>query len=156
MIPLDVSFGIFAFLPMGWLFMALVILGEAVLMCNYLIRKKYNESIYISATVSNIVSGAIGILTSMALNGGWWLVVWFPWVSSHEVDVHDVKQLWFLVIYYFIALILSIFIEVLINTLFLRKQYHFKKILNASLIANAFRYALGAIIITVLCIIPIK
>ena len=156
MIPLDVSFGIFAFLPMGWLFMALVILGEAILMCNYLIRKKYNESIYISATVSNIVSGAIGILTSMALNGGWWLVVWFPWVSSHEVDVHDVKQLWFLVIYYFIALILSIFIEVLINTLFLRKQYHFKKILNASLIANAFSYALGAIIITVLCIIPIK
>ena len=156
MIPLDVSFGIFAFLPMGWLFMALVILGEAFLMSNYLIRKNYNERIYISATVSNIVSGAIGILTSMALNGGWWLVVWFPWVSSHEVDVHDAKQLWFLVIYYFIALILSILIEVLVNTLFLRKQYYFKKILNASLIANAFSYALGAIIITVLCIIPIK
>jgi hypothetical protein len=156
MMPLDVSFGIFAFLPVGWLFMALVIFGEAFLMCNYLIQKKFNKRIYISAAVSNLVSGAVGIFISMALNGGWWLVVWFPWVSSHEVDVHDPKQLWFLVIYYFIALILSIFIEVLVNNLFLRKQYHSKKILNASLIANAFSYALGAIIIIVLCIIPIK
>ena len=156
MMPLDVFFGIFAFLPMGWLFMAIVIIGEAFFMSIYLIQKKFNKRIYISATVSNIVSGAIGILTSLALNGGWWLVVWFPWVSSHEVDVHDPKQLWILIIYYFIALILSIFIEVLVNNLFLRKQYKFKKILNASLIANAFSYALGAIIIIVLCIIPIK
>ena len=92
----------------------------------------------------------------MALNGGWWLVVWFPWVSSHEVDVRDPQQLWFLVLYYFIALILSIFIEVLVNILFLRKQYPFKKILNASLIANAFSYTLGAIIIIVLCVLPIS
>ena len=156
MMPLDVSFGIFAFLPMGWLFMAFVILGEAFLMCKYLIQKKFNKRIYISAAVSNIVSGAIGIIASLALNGGWWLVVWFPWVSSHEVDVHDTTQLWFLIIYYFIALILSIFIEVLVNILFLCKQYKFKKTLNASLIANAYSYALGAIIIIVLCIIPIK
>ena len=141
---------------MGWLFMAFVILGEAFLMCKYLIQKKFNKRIYISAAVSNIVSGAIGIIASLALNGGWWLVVWFPWVSSHEVDVHDTTQLWFLIIYYFVALILSIFIEVFVNNLFLRKQYKFKKILNASLIANAFSYALGAIIIIVLCIIPIK
>ncbi len=125
-------------------------------MCKYLIQKKFNKRIYISAAVSNIVSGAIGIIASLALNGGWWLVVWFPWVSSHEVDVHDTTQLWFLIIYYFVALILSIFIEVFVNNLFLRKQYKFKKILNASLIANAFSYALGAIIIIVLCIIPIK
>jgi len=40
MLPLNVSFGIFAFLPMGWLFMAFVIFGEAFLMCKYLIQKK--------------------------------------------------------------------------------------------------------------------
>ena len=156
MLPLDVSFGIFAFLPMGWLFMAFVIFGEAFLMCKYLIQKKFDARIYKSAAVSNIVSGVIGIIISMALNGGWWLVVWFPWVSSHEVDVRDPQQLWFLVLYYFIALILSIFIEVLVNILFLRKQYPFKKILNASLIANAFSYTLGAIIIIVLCVLPIS
>ena len=76
--PLNVSFGIYAFLPMGWLFMAFIILGEAFLMSRYLVRKKYDKKIYLSATVSNIVSGALGIITTMELNGGWWLVVWFP------------------------------------------------------------------------------
>lgn len=155
MVPLDVSFGIFAFLPMGWLFMAIVILGEAYLMCKYLIRKKFDKKVYISAAVSNIVSGATGILTSLKLNGGWWLVVWFPWVSSHEVDIRDPRQLWFLIMYYIVALMLSILIEVLVNYLFLRKQYNFKTTLKATLIANAFSYALGAIIIIVLCISPI-
>lgn len=28
----------------------------------------------------------------MALNGGWWLVVWFPWVSKHEVDIHSWQE----------------------------------------------------------------
>ena len=39
MLPLNVSFGIYAFLPMGWLFMAFIILGEAFLMSRYLVRK---------------------------------------------------------------------------------------------------------------------
>ena len=43
MIPLNVSFGIYAFLPMGWLFMAFVILGEGFLMSWYLIRKKFDK-----------------------------------------------------------------------------------------------------------------
>ena len=43
MIPLNVSFGILAFLPMGWLFMAFIILGEAFLMSLYLIRKPLNK-----------------------------------------------------------------------------------------------------------------
>ena len=81
MLPLNVSFGIYAFLPMGWLFMAFVILGEGFLMSWYLIRKKFDKKIYLTETVSNIVSGAVGIITTLALNGGWWLVVWFPWVS---------------------------------------------------------------------------
>jgi len=89
MLPLNVSFGIYAFLPMGWLFMAGIILGEAFLMSRYLVRKKFDKKIYLSATVSNIISGAVGIISTLALNGGWWLVVWFPWVSSHEVDIHS-------------------------------------------------------------------
>ena len=62
MLPLNVSFGIYAFLPMGWLFMAFIILGEAFLMSRYLVRKEFDKKIYLSATVSNIVSGALGII----------------------------------------------------------------------------------------------
>ena len=150
--PLNVSFGIYAFLPMGWLFMAFIILGEASLMSLYLVRKKFDKKIYLSATVSNIVSGALGIITTMSLNGGWWLVVWFPWVSSHEVDIHSREGAWALVIYYIAALILSVLIELLVNHLMLQKQYPFKKTFRATLIANAFSYILGAVLIILLCI----
>ena len=149
---LNVSFGITAFLPMGWLFMAFVIVAEAFLMSKYLIQQKFNKRIWWSAIFSNIVSGVIGIITTMILNGGWWLVVWFPWVSSHEVNVHNSNHLWGLIIYYLVAMILSVLIELLVNHLILRKEYPFKKTLNATLIANAFSYFVGAVLITILVI----
>jgi hypothetical protein len=152
MIPLNVSFGIYAFLPMGWLFMAFVILGEAFLMSRDLIGKKFNQKIYLTAAVSNIISGAVGIITTMALNGGWWLVVWFPWVSKHEVDIHDSQELLGLIVFYAAALILSVLIELLVNHLMLQKRYPFKKTLHATLIANGFSYILGAVLIGLLCI----
>lgn len=152
MIPLNVSFGIFAFLPVGWLFMAFVILGEGFLMSWNLIRIKFDKKIYLTAALSNIVSGAVGIITTLELNGGWWLVVWFPWVSKHEVDIHDPQSLWTLVLFYFAALILSVLIELLINHLMLQKRYPFRKTLHATLIANAFSYILGAVLIVLLCI----
>ena len=152
MLPLNVSFGIYAFLPMGWLFMAFVMLGEGFLMSWRLIRKKFNKRIYLTAALSNIVSGAVGIITSLALNGGWWLVVWFPWVSKHEVDIRDPQSLLVLVLFYVAALILSVLIELLVNHLMLRKRYPFKKTLHATLIANAFSYILGAVLIALLCI----
>lgn len=147
---LNVSFGIFAFLPMGWLFMAFIIVGEAFLMSKYLIQRKFNKRIWGSAAISNIVSGVIGIIITMILNGGWWLVVWFPWVSSHEVNIHNPIHLLGLIIYYFAAMILSVLIELLANHLILKKEYPFKKTLNATLIANAFSYFVGALLITLL------
>ena len=149
---LNVSFGLYAFLPMGWLFMAFIIVAEAFLMSTYLIHQKFNNRIWRSAAISNIISGAIGIIISMVLNGGWWLVVWFPWVCKHEVNIHNSKQLLFLIIYYFAAMILSVLIELLANHLILRKEYPFKKTLNATLIANAFSYFVGALLITILVI----
>ena len=151
MMPLNVSFGIYAFLPMGWLFMAFVILCEAFLMSRYLIGKPLNKKIYLSATLANVVSGAVGIITSLALNGGWWLVVWFPWVSKHEVDIHNPQALRALILFYAAALILSVLIELLMNHLMLRKRYPFRKTLHATLIANAFSYVLGAVLIVLLC-----
>ena len=152
MLPLNVSFGIYAFLPMGWLFMAFVMLGEGFLMSWRLIRKKFDKKIYLTAALSNIISGAVGIITTLELNGGWWLVVWFPWVSKHEVDIRDPQSLLVLVLFYIVALILSVLIELLVNHLMLRKRYPFKKTLHATLIANAFSYILGAVLIALLCI----
>ena len=137
---------------MGWLFMAFVILGEAFLMSWYLTGKKIDKRIYLSAALSNIASGAVGIATTIALNGGWWLVVWFPWVSKHEVNIHDPQELWALVIFNTVALILSVLIELLVNHLMLKKRYPFRKTLYATLKANAFSYVLGAVLIVLLCI----
>ena len=48
---LNVSFGIHAFLPMGWLFMAFIIVGEAFLMSKYLIQQNFNKRILGSAAI---------------------------------------------------------------------------------------------------------
>ncbi|MBO4380418.1 MAG: hypothetical protein J5784_05395 [Muribaculaceae bacterium] len=149
---LDLSFGFFAFLPQGWLFMAFVILAEALIMSKYLAKKFFNHKIYIVALISNFISGLIGIIASLVITGGWWLIVWFPWVSSHEVDVHNPTNLMWFIIYYLVALILSVAIEAAINHFRLRKQFSGKKIFKATLWANAFTYLVGAIIICILFI----
>lgn len=149
-VPLNVSFGILAFLPMGWLFMAFIIFCEAFLMSKYLIDKRYNKRIYLSAAASNVISGAVGIVTTMAINGGWWLVVWFPWVSSNEVNIGNPRQLLSLVAYYLTALVLSVLIELVVNFMILRRRYRSRRILIATLRANAFSYILGALLIIIL------
>ena len=152
MLFLNVSFGLFAFLPEGWLFMAFVITMEAFIMSFFLSRKKFEKRISIATTTSNIISGIIGIMASLLLNGGWWLVVWFPWVSSHEVKVHNTTELTGLLIYYVVAMILSVLIEMLINHLILRTRYSFKSTFKATLIANASSYVLGAVLIAYFCL----
>jgi hypothetical protein len=81
------------------------------------------------------------------LNGGWWLVVWFPWVSSHEVDFSIPYALTSFIIYYFVAFVLSVVIELLINYSMLGKIYPTKKIIRTALLANLASYLLGSIII---------
>lgn len=147
---LNVSFGIFAFTPLGWLFMAFVILCEALLLTKFLIHKKYDKKIYRTVLLSNTVSGITGIITTFQLNGGWWLVVGFPWVCSHEVDVRNPNELIDLLIYYLVAFILSILIELGINYLCLKKEYTIKSILNGTIWANMVTYAIGAAILTYL------
>ena len=137
---------------MGWLFMAFVIVIEAFIMSKYFTGEAFSKRVYLSSLISNAISGIIGIIASLSLTGGWWLVVWFPWVSSHEVDIRDSQELLALVIYYFVAMILSVLIELLSNHLYLRKEYPFSKILSATLRANTFSYILGAILIILLCV----
>ena len=150
---LNVSFGIFAFLPQGWVFMMLIILLETCIMSKALTKKWIEMRVFVSALVSNGVSGIFGIVISMILNGGWWLVVWFPWVTSHEVNVYEPRALMGLIIYYVAAMVLSVLIEWGINHVILRRQKHpARKIFKATFLANAASYTLGAILITLLCI----
>ena len=83
MIVWNVSFGIYAFLPQGWIFMIAIILIECLGFSKLMTSKWKENKIYLTMIISNLVSGTIGIIGSMLVNGGWWLVVWFPWVSSN-------------------------------------------------------------------------
>jgi len=147
MILLNVSFGIFAFLPQGWLFMTFVILIECIILTKSLKHQFFNKRIYAATTLTNIISGIIGIVISMALNGGWWLVVWFPWVSRKEVNVSNTEGIKWLAIYYICAFILTIIVELFTNWLFLREYYKGKKILTASVVANIVSYAVGTFVL---------
>ena len=140
----------FAFMPQGWMFMLLAVVVEASIMSLRLAGKKFYTPTYVAAFLSNIVSGAVGIAASMMLNGGWWLVVWFPWVSSHEVDGSDPLAMLSLVAYFLVALIVTLLIEGLLNILLLKHLYGKKAIVKATLLANAITYAIGAIFICLL------
>ena len=147
MMVLNVSFGIFAFMPQGWLFMAFVIVMESVILTKFLKHQWFNERIYAITTLANIISGIVGFAISMALTGGWWLVVWLPWVSNHEVHIKKLGDIKWIAIYYACAFILTIIIELLINWLFLKKYYKSKQIVKASMIANIVSYAVGTVVL---------
>jgi hypothetical protein len=133
--------------------MLLIILLEACVMSRVLLKQWLSNDIFTSTLASNLASGIVGIVISMILTGGWWLVVWFPWVSSHEVDIHNSMALLGLIAYYVVAMVLSVLIEWGLNHVILRKKYLARSILNATLWANAASYALGAVLITILCLV---
>jgi len=147
MIILNVSFGIFAFLPQGWLFMAFVILFESLLMSKILNKAYFDKRIYGVTTATNIISGIIGILASLKLNGGWWLVVWFPWVSNNEVDVTNNESMKWLYILYACAFALTLIIEILTNWLLLRKHYKAKKLITTTILVNILSYIVGTFVL---------
>ncbi|MBQ1683821.1 MAG: hypothetical protein II475_00950 [Bacteroidales bacterium] len=153
---LDVSFGIFAFLPPGWIFMIIVVLLEALVLSISLTKKKTNKRIYLTSLLSNSVSGLIGVISSLLINGGWILVLWLPWVSSHEININNKDEVICLICYYIVAFVLSIGIESIINVLLLQKKYCRKRVVQASLYANAASYAFGTLALIVLLLIPIK
>ncbi len=143
MIVLNVSFGILTFLPQGWIFMLAIILIECLGLSYILNKKWYYKKAYKTAILTNIISGIVGFIGSMILNGGWWLVVWFPWVSSHEVSGREGFK--WLAIFYGIAFVLTLLIEGLVNYLLLKKDYHTSKIIRATLIVNIISYAIGSL-----------
>jgi hypothetical protein len=110
----NASFGLYAFMPQGWVFMISIILIESLLISRLLTNDWQDFSVYKRVGISNITSGIVGIVVSMILNGGWWLVVWFPWVSDNEVNIHN-NQIYLLAIAYGLAFLLTLIIELPLN-----------------------------------------
>jgi hypothetical protein len=137
----NVSFGIIALTPCGWLFMAAIVYLEAVLISRYFFGENYTGQGLRISIISNLVSGLAGFLLSLQLNGGWWLVVWFPWVSAHEV-YRDQQQLFLL--YFAASLVLTLVIELFTNWFQLRRSQPIGKILIGTLLINTLSTLLAA------------
>lgn len=123
--------------------MIAIILIECIGLSYLLTKKWHNGKAYKTAFFSNLISGIFGIVASMILNGGWWLVVWFPWVSDNEVS--GTEGFKWLAIFYAIAFVLTLLIEGLMNYLILKKDYKKSQILRTTLIVNIISYAIGSL-----------
>jgi branched-subunit amino acid transport protein len=97
-----------------------------------------------ATTVANLVSGAVGFCLSLLHNSGWWVVVWFPWVSRNEVGIPS--QLNKFLAYYVAAFLLSILIEGVVEQIMLRSRYSGWKVWKASLLANFVSYLLASVL----------
>ena len=122
--------------------MVSIILIECIGLSYVLTKKWKNGKIYKTIIISNLISGIVGIVGSMILNGGWWLVVWFPWVSDNEVSGQEGFR--WLAILYAIAFVLTILIEGLVNYLMLKKDYSKPQILKMTLAVNTLSYTVGS------------
>ena len=144
---LNVSFGILILMPQGWIIMILIMMLESVITSELLCKRILEGRITATVFLANIISGLFGIIITLILNGGWWMVVWFPWVSSHEVDFSIPNALIGFIIYYIVAFVLSVVIELLINYFMLGRIYSAKIIFRTTLLANLASYYFGSIII---------
>ena len=127
---------------MGWILMLLVVIAEIIIVSKFLSRQTFNPRIMLPVVVSNIVSGALGAIISKLLNGGWMLVVWFPWVSSIEVNTEDTETLLAFVVYLVASFVGTVLVEVLVNGR-LMKSRGFKQVMHATIIANVVTYVLA-------------
>ncbi len=140
------SFGKYASMPMGWIFMAAIVLIEALVM-SYVIRaKRFDTGVMLATTVSNVASAVAGSVISKVINDGWMLVVWFPWVSMVEVDTSNSDSLFEFAIYLVGAFVGTVLIELIINGLLLRRHDYFKSVAVATVISNVISYIVGCTI----------
>ncbi len=136
-------FGEFATEPLGLLLMACLLLIEIVVMSQVLARAYFTPRVAFAALASNVVSGIIGAYTSIALNGGRLLTVWFPWVSSREVNLLNDDELLNFGLYFAVAFVAAVLIELAVNYQLMKKHYEFRPILSATIIANVVSFVVG-------------
>jgi len=140
----NVSFGIYALMPLGWVFMCAVILLEIVIMSRLLRREWWSRAVVLPTVTANLLSGCAGFFVSDLIDGGWWSVVWMPWVSSNEVDLKH--QFLALTAYYVCAFAGSIAIEGCAEWLMLRRRFPSGQIWKACIGSNAVSYLSGSIV----------
>lgn len=147
MVLLNSYFGKYASLPMGWIFMICLVVIEIIVMSQIFERKYFMGRIAFAALISNAVSGIVGAYTSIAINAGRLLTVWFPWVSSREVDLSKDEELFSFFLYFAVAFVATILIELVINYLLLKKRYEFKPVMRATIIANVVSFLVGSFVL---------
>lgn len=136
-------FGKYVSMPTGWMFMACVVALEVIVMSKLLSYTYFNFRIACAALISNVVSGIAGAYTSIAINGGRLLTVWFPWVSSHEVNVENDEELLSFVLYLAVAFVATILIELVVNRMYLKRHYEFRPVMQATILANVVSFIVG-------------
>ncbi len=128
----NVSFGALVFGPIGWGLMLSVFVAEWVLLTWLTTRRLFNRDSLRASIVSNSVSGIIGIAWSTLHNGGWWLVLWIPWVSGNELEGSDP---WGFFAYFIVACFVSIGVECVVNLWILGKHGR-ELVIYATIVAN--------------------
>ena len=130
----NVSMALLILLPQGWAIISAILLLEVSLF-YFLLKRQYKfGGLFWRLTISNLVSGVLGFLLSLKLNGVWLGAFWFPWVSSHEIKFMSL----YFIIYFLIIFIITLIIEIPINILLFKKLgIKWKTTLITSLIVNA-------------------
>ncbi|HLP07394.1 MAG TPA: hypothetical protein VK178_04450 [Opitutaceae bacterium] len=140
----NVSFGVLAFTPYGWAFMAAIILLEWVVLSRVTAGRWWSKGAGWAALLANAISGLLGFGISLWLNGGWWLVVWMPWVSRNEVDWSNSPTRHLLILYYAVAFVLSV-IEVAVERFILAEHASARRVWGGCLLGNVLSYLLGSL-----------
>jgi hypothetical protein len=136
------SFGKYASHPLGWSVFLLVIIAEGIIMSQFLENKKFEARIMLPCCVSNIVSAVAGALLSKVVNNGWMLVVWFPWVSSVDIDLNNSESFITFVTTLVGAFIFTVIIEVILNWMMMKSR-GFKRVMSATVLANVISYVVA-------------
>lgn len=84
-----------------------------------------------------------GFFVSEGIDGGWWSVIWMPWVSSNEVDLQD--QFTAITTYFVCAFVASVAIEDAVEWFALRRRFPPRKILKACFASNVASYLVGSV-----------
>lgn len=141
----NVSFGILALTPYGWLFMLAIIALEILVLSRTAMHRWWSAPAAWAAIIANGISGIVGFGVSLVLNGGWWLVVWMPWVSRNEVNWTDGATRQAIIQYYVAAFFLSVLIEIGWERFIIGNKAPARLVWRGCIFGNILSYLLGSV-----------
>lgn len=148
MLTLNVSFGLFALIsPLSWAYDMVVLVLESYLASRMLLKVRYDLQVYATVCLSNVVSGLIGLGLTLLLTGGWIIVIWLPYVGPREVTGPPLGPWGNFAMWYFLAFVLSVGIEFLVNWLCLRRRFDRRSLWRMTWKVNVITYLLGTVFV---------